>query len=311
MRDIEVEFKEKFIDRLSGLTDFEKFKEYSLKYPRASIRVNTLKINVEELKQRLENAWELEQVPWCREGFFIRNFEGRRDVGNLTEHCLGYFFVQEASAMLPVVALDPKPGEMILDMCASPGPKTTQIAQYMNNEGLIVANDYKRDRTKPLSLNIQRCGVANTVMTLGDARKFKDFQFDRILLDAPCSGTGTIRKSLKTLRLWNPNMVKRLSITQKELIDTAFQNLKPGGVLVYSTCSVEPEENEGVISFLLDKYDDAQTEYINVDISRSEPVTQIENKALNKGVSNSLRLWPQDNDTDGFFVCRIKKDSQS
>ncbi len=307
MREDSVDFKDKFVERYSALTDFEKFKEYSLKFSRASIRVNTLKISVLELKKRLENSWNLEPVSWCNEGLFLKSYEGRRDVGNITEHCLGYFFVQEASAMLPVVALDPMPGEFVLDMCASPGPKTTQIAQYMENKGLIVANDYKRDRTKPLALNIQRCGVKNTVMTLGDARRFKDFQFDRILIDAPCSGTGTIRKSLKTLRLWNPNMVKRLSITQKELIQSAFNNLKPGGVMVYSTCSVEPEENEGVVSYLLDKFKDSSTEKIDVDVKSSHPVMELNNEILNKGVINCLRMWPQDNDTDGFFVARIRK----
>ncbi|MFW6013648.1 MAG: NOL1/NOP2/sun family putative RNA methylase [Candidatus Nanoarchaeia archaeon] len=307
MEEKEAEFKEKFIERFSKLTDFDQFKEYSLRYPKSSIRVNTLKIGIDELYARISDTWEIIPVPWCSEGFFIRNYEGRRDIGNLTEHSLGYFFVQEASAMLPVIALSPKPGDFVLDMCASPGAKTTQIAQYKENKGLIIANDYKRDRNKALALNIQRCGVLNTVMTLGDSRRFKGFQFDKILLDAPCSGTGTIRKSLKTLRMWNPNMVRRLCITQKELINTAFNNLKPGGVMVYSTCSVEPEENEGVVSFLLEKYADAVTEKPNLNITQSEPIKVIENKTLHEGVENCVRIWPQDNDTDGFFLCRIRK----
>lgn len=304
---METEFKEKFIQRYSNLTDFEKFKEYSLKYSRSSIRVNTLKIGVNELYNRLSDTWELTPVPWCSEGFFVRNYEGRRDVGNLSEHSLGYFFVQEASAMLPVLALDPMPGEFVLDMCASPGAKTTQLAQYMKNEGLIVANDYKKDRNKALALNIQRCGVLNTAMTLGDSRRFKNFQFDRILIDAPCSGTGTIRKSLKTLKIWNPNMIRRLCITQRELIYTAFNNLKPGGVLVYSTCSVEPEENEGVVSSLLEKDSAAETEKVNLNIKHSSPVREFEGRTFHEGVENSIRIWPQDNDTDGFFLCRIRK----
>ena len=307
MEEKEAEFKEKFIERFSELTDFNLFKEYSLKYPRSSIRVNTLKIGVDELYERISKSWELTSVPWNSEAFFVRNYEGRRDIGNLTEHSLGYFFVQEASAMLPVIALDPLPGEFVLDMCASPGAKTTQIAQQMNNKGLIIANDYKKDRNKALALNIQRCGVLNTVMTLGDSRRFKNFQFDKILLDAPCSGTGTIRKSLKTLRMWNPNMVRRLCITQKELIETAFKNLKPDGVMVYSTCSVEPEENEGVVSFLLEKHSDAVTEKPTLNIKQSKPIDSIGGKALHKGIENCVRIWPQDNDTDGFFLCKIIK----
>ena len=303
------EFKEKFIERYKKLTDWEEFKKCSLTFLRRSIRVNTLKMSVPELKKRIEKVWELTPIPWCKEGFWIKHREGtRRDIGNLIEHSLGYFYVQEAVSMIPPIVLDPKPGETVLDMCAAPGSKSSQIAQYMQNKGVLISNDYKGIRLAPLGINMQRMGITNAILTLMEGRYFKDFQFDKILVDAPCSGTGTIRKSLKTIRIWNANMVRRLAGTQKQLISIAFDNLKPGGTMVYSTCSDEPEEDEGVIDFLLNKYDNAKLEEINLDIKRSEPILEFEGKKYNPEVKKCLRLWPQDNDTEGFFVAKIKKE---
>jgi len=306
----EIEFKEKFIERYSKLTNFEEFKKYSLSFLRRSIRVNTLKISVDELKKRLSKDWELEQIPWCREGFWIehKGEEKRRDIGNLIEHTLGYFYVQEAASMIPPIVLNPKPDEKILDIASSPGSKATQIAQYMENTGILIANDYKGDRMKPLAINMQRMGITDSIITLMQGRFFKDFKFDRILVDAPCSGTGTIRKSLKTLRIWNPNMVKRLAGTQRQLLETAFNNLKSGGAIVYSTCTLEPEEDEAVVSYLLDKYPNSKLEEINLKgLKRSPAVLEFDGIKYNPEARKCLRIWPQDNDTEGFFVSKIKK----
>ena len=304
-----IEFKEKFVERYKALTNWEEFKKYSLSFLRRSIRVNTIKISIENLKKRLDENWNLEPVPWCKEGFWIEHKEKeRRDIGNLIEHSLGYFYAQEAASMIPPLVLGPKEDEVVLDMAASPGSKTTQIAALMGNKGFLIANDYTTERMKPLSINLQRCGVSNAIITLMQGQWFKEMLFDKILLDAPCSGTGTIRKSLKTLRIWNPVMVKRLAGTQRQLIDTAFKNLKQGGILVYSTCSLEPEENEGVIDFLLNKYENAELEPIKLsNIKKSEPILNFENKKYNDEIKKCLRIWPQDNDTEGFFVAKIKK----
>ena len=307
----QIEFKEKFIERYENLTDFEEFKKYSLSFLRRSIRVNTIKIPIDELKKRLEKNWNLEQIPWCKEGFYIEHIKKeRRDIGNLIEHSLGYFYTQEAASMIPPLVLEPKESDVVLDIAASPGSKTTQIAAMMNNKGVLIANDYQIPRIKPLSLNIQRCGITNCIITLMQGQWFynSNIKFDKILVDAPCSGTGTIRKSLKTLRIWNPNMVKRLSITQKQLIETAFNILKQNGTLVYSTCSLEPEENEAVVDFLINKYDNAQLEEIKINnLKRSEPILEFDNNKYNENIKNCLRIWPQDNDTEGFFVAKIKK----
>ena len=305
------EFKSKFIERYSKLTDFEEFKKYSLSFLRRSIRVNTIKISISDLKKRLEKNWNLKQIPWCKEGFWIEHKKKeRRDIGNLIEHSLGYFYTQEAASMIPPLVLNPKLNDIVLDMCASPGSKTTQIAALMQNKGIIIANDYTIDRMKPLTINLQRCGISNVIITLMEGRFFKnsDIKFDKILVDAPCSGTGTIRKSLKTLKIWNPDMIRRLAGTQRQLIDTAFNILKENGTLIYSTCSLEPEENEAVIDFLLNKYNNAEIEKIELKgLKRSEATLEFENKIYNKKIKNCLRIWPQDNDTEGFFVAKIKK----
>lgn len=310
MQDYRKLIKPKFEKRYKELLKdrYEDFISCSLKKPTRSIRVNTLKIKVEELKNRMKQ-WSLEQVPWCSEGFWIKHKKAEReDVGNTIEHCLGYYYVQDAASMIPPIVLDPKPGDNVLDMCASPGSKASQIAQMMKNRGCLVANDYKGIRLAPLGINMQRMGVTNVIITLMEGWYFKGYEFDKILVDVPCSGTGTVRKSLKTLTEWSPGLIKHLTGAQRKLLETAFKNLKKGGVLVYSTCSVEPDENEGVVSWLLEKYDNAQVVSVKVPgLKISEPILEFEKQKFNPQVDNCLRIWPHDNDTEGFFVAKIKR----
>jgi len=296
-----MEWKEKFLERYKELTDIDKFLEYSLKPLRKSMRVNTLKTTVREMKKRLK----LKHIPWCKKGFWL---EGEA-IGNLPEHFLGYIYLQEAASMIPPEVLDPKEQDMILDLCASPGSKTTQTAAKMNNNGLIIANDNQISRLKPLQINLQRCGVTNTVITLMEGRWFKNYQqnFDKIMVDAPCSGIGTIRKSMKTIQWWNPNFVKQMAGIQRQLLETAFQLLKEDGTLVYSTCTLEPEENEGVINYLLTNHENAKLEKINLDIKKSNPILEFEGQRYSSDIKKCLRIWPQDNDTEGFFVAKIRK----
>ena len=298
------DFKPKFVERYESLTDFEEFKEASLREQKKSIRVNTLKVSVGELKKRL--GFKFKPVPWCKEGFWID--EQVYGLGNLPEHGLGYFYVQEASSMVPVEILKPKPGEFVLDMAAAPGSKTTQLAAKMKNKGLLVANDADFSRMSSLNMNVQRSGITNCVTTLLQGRFFKGFELDRILLDAPCSGTGTINKSPRTILEWNPFSIRRLAGIQKQLIRTAFGNLKVGGVMTYSTCTLEPEEDEGIVSYLLDNFSNAKLVKIDLEgLKSSKAVTEFGKKKFDPAVKKCLRIWPQDNRTDGFFVAKIKK----
>lgn len=302
------EFKPAFIERYSQLTNWQKFHQYSTAFERRSIRVNTLHGSVAEIKKNIEaKGWKLEPIPWCKEGFWISNPE-RKDVGNLLEHHLGKIYVQEAASMIPPLVLHPQQGDIVLDMCAAPGSKTTQMGMMMNNQGVIIANDYKGSRLQSLGINVQRSGLTNIIVTLMHGKRFYQFNFDKILLDAPCSGTGTIRKSLKTITIWNPLMITKLARQQKELIERAFENLKPGGEMVYSTCSVEPEENEGVINHLLQKFPAAEIVPVYLPgLKTSSPIMEFAGEKYDSRIKQVLRIWPQDNDTEGFFIAKIKK----
>ena len=320
----QIEFKEKFVERYSQLTDWDEFRKYSLSFLNRSIRVNTLKGKVVEIRKNIERkGWQLKPIPWCKEGFWVKGpkFEyerdgkvetrNRRDVGNLLEHHLGQIYVQEAASMIPPLVLKPKSGEQVLDMCAAPGSKTTQMAAMMNNEGLLVANDISGDRLQALGINLQRCGAINTLIALGTGYRFKEGNFDRILVDAPCSATGTIMRSIKTINMWNPKIIKHLCGIQRKLLETAFQNLKSGGTMVYSTCTLEPEEDEGVVSWFLDEYSEAKLMEIPEKdlpgLKKSPAVLDFGKERFNSEVKNCLRIWPQNNETEGFFVAKFKK----
>lgn len=304
-----LEFKKAFIERYAALTDWDEFKKYSLSFLRRSIRVNTVLGTVKEVTASISaKDWNLTPIPWCKDGFWIDHLE-RRDVGNLFEYHVGKIYVQEAASMIPPLVLDPQPDDVVLDMCASPGSKTTQIGMMMRNKGIIVANDYKGQRLQSLGINVQRSGLTNTVVTLMHGKRFYGLQFDKILVDAPCSGTGTIRKSLKTVVIWNAGMITKLARQQKELIVTAFENLKPGGIMVYSTCSLEPEEDEGVVDHLLKTFPTAKLLPAKLNgLKTSPPVMEFAGVKYDPQLKHVLRIWPQDNDTEGFFVAKIKKE---
>lgn len=264
-----------------------------------SIRANTLKISESELIKRFKDKGivlkKVSELKYCytldKQDFSL---------ASTPEYLGGLFYIQEVASQVPGLVLDPQPGDTVLDMCAAPGSKTTQLASIMKNKGLIVANDIEIKRLKALSLNLQRCGVSNTVMTYMKGYHIKE-RFDKILLDAPCSGTGIIRKSLHTLEIWNQNMLKKLSNDQKRLLVSGFECLNEDGILVYSTCSIDKDENEDVIQYLLDKYDNIKLENIEIDIKRSEVLSD------NKELKKCLRIWPQDNNSSGFFVAKIRK----
>lgn len=296
-----MEAKKEFIERYSKLTNFEEFMNINQEYLRSSVRVNTLKISIQEFKKKFPH---LEQVPWCKEGFYIKGY----GIGNTPEHFLGYFYVQEAASMIPPVVLDPQPGEMILDMAAAPGSKTTQMAAMMENTGLIIANESELSRLTPLSTNLERCGASNTLVVRYKGEHMKGLQFDKILLDAPCSGIGTIRKSPGTLQIYNVNMIKKLANVQRKLITNAWSLLQPGGTLVYSTCTLEPEENEGIISYALTNLPGARIEPIKLTIKRSPAIQEFEGTIYHQDVKHCLRIWPQDNNSEGFFVAKLRKE---
>ncbi len=272
---------------------------------RKSIRVNTLKISVAEFETYAEkNGWQLSTIPWCESGFWIEADESQTPLGNSAEHLAGLFYIQEASSMLPPQALefDLNTQPRLLDCAAAPGSKTTQLAALMKNQGLLVANEYSSSRVKVLHANIERCGVRNCALTNYDARVFGGWlpeQFDAILLDAPCSGEGTIRKDEHAFKNWSLQSINAIAATQKDLIISAFQALKPGGTLVYSTCTLSQEENQHVCHFLKQTYPDA-VEFVPLH----DLFAGAEKSLTQEGF---LHVFPHHYDSEGFFVARIRK----
>lgn len=275
---------------------------------RKSIRVNTLKISVDEFKHSAQqHGWLLEPIPWCSEGFWIEADESTVSLGNTAEHLAGLFYIQEASSMMPVSALfnnATSEFKTVLDTAAAPGSKTTQIAAHMANQGVLVANEYSASRVKILHANIERCGVRNAALTNYDGDVFGAWlpeHFDAVLLDAPCSGEGTIRKDADALKNWSHGAIATIAHTQKALIESAFHALKPGGVLVYSTCTLSKEENQDVCAHLKRTFGDAVTFE-----SLAELFPQANTALTDEGF---LHIWPQMYDCEGFFVARIRKNS--
>ncbi len=304
---IKEKFKERAI-KLLGKDASEYFK--ILKEPLLdSLRVNTLKINVNALVERLkEKGWELKQVPFVKEGYWV--LKGPKNIGNCVEHFLGYFYSQEPASMIPPIVLNPKPNELILDMAASPGSKTSQIAALMNNKGLIFANDVRIDRVKILKINLQRMGVSSVIITRKDGRNYKKNpeMFDKVLLDAPCSAEGAIRKKWSIINKWNLGVINKLSRIQKDLIAAAFTALKPGGALVYSTCTLAPEENERVVNYLLEKFENAKAVPFKIKGLKTRPgIAEWHNEKYDKSIKSCARVYPQDNDTEGFFIAKVVK----
>lgn len=300
----------------SDENDKKAFWEIVHQEPQNFIRCNTLKIKPEDLKLRLEkNGWKILQ-PYSKypEIMIINNNLLPGELGRSKEHLLGYYYVQELSSMLPIRALSPQEQESFVDICASPGSKTTQAAALMNNKGSIIANDNSFGRLVILASNLEKCGVSNSILTKRDAvqlaKKLKklDFLVDKILVDVPCSGEGTIRSSPKTLIMWNLKMIENLASQQKAIAASSFELLKVGGEMLYSTCTHAPEENEQIIQFLLDNYD-LEIEDIKEKLPvKSRPgLKEWNNKVFSPEIKKCARIYPQDNNTEGFFLCKIKK----
>ncbi|MFY7424799.1 MULTISPECIES: 16S rRNA (cytosine(1407)-C(5))-methyltransferase RsmF [Enterobacter] len=273
---------------------------------RRSIRVNTLKISVGAFLDLVSPyGWQLTPVPWCEEGFWIeRDDEESLPLGSTAEHLSGLFYIQEASSMLPVAALfaDENQPERVMDVAAAPGSKTTQIAARMNNRGAILANEFSASRVKVLHANISRCGIRNVALTHFDGRVFGAALpevFDAILLDAPCSGEGVVRKDPDALKNWSVASNLEIAATQRELIDSAFHALRPGGTLVYSTCTLNRDENEDVCLWLKQRYADA-VEFLPLD-------TLFDSASHAATPEGFLHVFPQIYDCEGFFVARLRK----
>ncbi len=279
-----------------------------------SIRINTLRAEVDGTLRSLRSIGvDAHTIPWMDNGVYVDgNLTAARDSTLADE---GKIYIQNAASWLPVLALNPQPGQTILDMCAAPGGKTSHIAQAVRNQAVIYANDNSRPRLHKLQGNLSRLGVENVTFTLHDATRissqFDVEYFDKILLDAPCSGEGMMTlDNRKDFESWSVAHIKRLQQLQKKLIVQAWRLLKPGGTLVYSTCTMAPEENEAVIDYLLRHNDDVKVEALSelgdALTNKAAPVLSWNDKQFDERISRALRLIPSPQ-VEAFFVIKLTK----
>ena len=298
---------EAFTDRMQKMLgeEYPAFLQSYEETKKQSLRINCLKGRKENF---LENCpFSLSPVAWEENGFY---YEESDRPGKHPYHEAGVYYIQEASAMVPVTYLDPKPGERILDLCAAPGGKSTQIAAAMQGEGLLVCNEIHPARAKILSENIERMGVRNALVVNHSPNELaKHFQgyFDAILVDAPCSGEGMFRKNDDAQNEWSPENVTMCSERQDEVLMYAAQMLSPGGRLVYSTCTFAPEENEGSISRFLKEH----VEFSIVPVEKKVGMMSGNPAWTNEpteGIEKTIRLWPHKIKGEGHYVAVLQKE---
>ena len=303
-----------FLERLRAILPVEPYGSVveSLRQKKpVSVRINTLKatkkIILEEFRDR---KIAVEEFSWADEALALEGADTEA-LGKTESLRTGKIYRQGLSSMLPVIVLGPQPGENILDMCAAPGSKTTQIAARMSNQGTITAIEAVRGRYYKLRSVAQLMGATNITFHLMDARRFqaRDGFFDRILVDAPCSSEGRFDASdPKTFAYWSPRKIKEMAHKQRGLLLSASRLLKPEGVLVYSTCTFAPEENEGVVDWFLRKTEGRmQVQDICLEgVSTYAAVKAWNGKAFDPQVKKCYRILP-DKKMDAFFLARFKK----
>ncbi len=253
----------------------------------------TFRIN--RIKNPNEILFELKECKRDKYFPFIYHCNSQLKIGNTLDYFLGYIHTQSFSSMIPPIILNPKPHDVVLDMCSAPGGKTTEMADFMNNTGMIVANDNKINRLKMLVANMRRLGVENTVVVNEDARNVKfNIQFDKILADVPCSSLGS---SLFALKKWTYKRSRDFARIQRKILMRAFDLLKEGGELIYSTCTFIKKENEDVVQFLLDNNENAKLEDISLNFPHERGIDMKE----------AVRIYPQHVNSEAFFIAKIKK----
>ena len=298
--------RDKIIKKYSILVDDEKKFAKSINLPlKQSFRVNTLKEEKERVLSKLkEYDPKIRTTEW-NDNAHVSELD---NLGSSLEHFVGHIYIQELTSMIPpLVVKDLIKNTSIIDCCAAPGSKTTQMAAMMENKGHIIANDARHARLKSLRGNLDRLGVTNTSVTLRDFKSFPNTKADLYFVDAPCSSEGTIRKKKSVARTWREKDYLRFNKLQKGLLGKACEMAPSGSAVVYSTCTFSPDENEKVVSDILDKYN-MKMKKIDIKKLKSESgITKWNNEKYNSEVEKCMRVWPHHNDTDAFFIARMEK----
>jgi NOL1/NOP2/sun family putative RNA methylase len=301
-----------YLGRYRGIVDDWPAFEAAIRRPLAPcIWANPARIGADALAALLEE-----------EGVVARPFPGLPGALVLEEgvragqtwwYCAGLAHAQEAVSQLPVTLLDLAPGQRVLDLCAAPGGKTAQMALAMGNRGTLIANDFSTDRIKALQGNLDRLGIVNVSTSCRDAANWpaQAGQFDRILLDAPCSSEGTLRRNPELVGRLGPALSERLAARQRAMLRKAVQRLRPGGRVLYSTCTLAPEENELVVRDMLREHD-GRVRLVPAELPglvAAAGVTRWQGEDLGAELAHCVRIWPHHKDTGGFFMAVLEKDA--
>jgi 16S rRNA (cytosine1407-C5)-methyltransferase len=298
-----------YLKNLYGEDSAKKYHDFIYTDPSMYLRVNQLKISKEELSNLLLKNYGIktEELPSLPHS--LKVVQGKELVSKSIEHIIGLFYIQGLSSMIPPLVLDPKENEIVLDLCSAPGSKTTELGEMMNNRGTLVANEIQIDRVKMLVYNIERMNLVNAgvLHSKGEflSKVYSD-HFDKILVDAPCSGLGIIQKKGEVSNWWSLERAQRLGDLQMRLLIAAIKMAKPGGEIVYSTCTMTVEENEMIINTVLKKYP-VEIMEINLPIDSHEAITSYNGLEFNPEIRKGKRILPWEADSDGFFIIKLKK----
>lgn len=304
-----------FLERMSRLlgAEFEDFAQALNRPPVSGLRVNTLKLSAEEFAS-ITPLTLGERVAWCPAAFRLP--PGETSAGGHPFHRAGLYYLQDPSAMSPAELLAPQPGEKVLDLSAAPGGKTTHLAALMQGRGLLVANEIKDKRVGHLAQNVERWGAGNVVVTNETPERLADHLgpiFDRVLVDAPCSGEGMFRKDMGARADWSPEMVLGCAVRQHNILRVAARLVRPGGYLLYSTCTFAPEEDEGAVQSLLETFPDFKVVALpQLDgFAPGQPgwLETLTGQQADSTLKGAARLFPHRLAGEGHFACLLQRSS--
>ena len=304
-QDYPIEFRS-LIDELLGDDSPEFWQAVNHTPGLSGLRLNTLKKDNNTIVDRLPAR--LDPLPWIENGFLIKEED---QLGKHPFHTAGLYYLQEPSAMVPVEILDPKPGENVLDLCAAPGGKTTQILSKMNNQGWLLANDSNPRRVQALTRNLDRWGARNSQITSELPSRLAEHLgpvFDKVLVDAPCSGEATFRTDPRGVKNWSTNFRDRCTVIQDDILWNGAKLVRPGGILVYSTCTFNQKENEGTIMRFLERNQEFFLEQIPLQEGFSPGLPL--NSSDRYGLKKTARIWPHRAPGEGHFIALLRRSGQ-
>ena len=298
--------QERIVDRYGDLTDDkEKFSKSIREELKQTFRINSIKAEKEDVIEQMKlYDSSIREITWSDNAFESKI----NNLGSSIHHFSGHIYIQELTSMIPpLIVKDLLNETKVIDCCAAPGSKTTQIADLMKNKGHIIANDARYGRIKSLRGNLDRLGVTNTTVTMRDFKSFPNTEAEVYFVDAPCSSEGTIRKKKAITRKWREHDYQRFANMQKGLLSKACKMAPTGSTIIYSTCTFSPEENENVVNQIINE-ENIEVKEANIKgLKMQDGITEWKEDIYSEEVRKCKRIWPHHNDTDAFFIARMEK----